>query len=1036
MTRLFCLLLGLAAASAAQDAMEHFERAVRPVLAKNCYGCHGPRQQMAGLRVDGRAFLMKGGKTGPAIAPGRPADSLIVKALRHEGLKMPMGGKLAETDIAAVEKWVREGAAWPQEAAAQAVEARHWAFEPVKAVAVPAGAANPVDAFLGAALQKAGLKTVPSAGREALIRRLSFILTGLPRAVEPERSYEATVDRLLNSPHFGERWARHWMDLVRFAETYGYEWNYETLGAWHYRDYLIRAFNRDVPVDQLIREHIAGDLLAKPRLNRELGLNESMIGTMFFRMGEMGHDDCVEFREIRTDVVDNQIDTLTKAFQGLTVSCARCHDHKMDPIPTADYYALYGVLTSARQVTRSVDLPEVHQGAAERLKALKPRIRRELARIWSAGSITPEQLAGVVNRDKPAKLEDPLYAWEKADWNGLGNQVRAEHQRRSAYNAEHFRPFGDFRAGGFAGWHADGAGLKDGATAAGEFAVAAEGEAAVTGVFASGVYTHALSDRLNGVLRSPFLPKDRKFVSLELMGGKLGARRTIVDNCMLGEDYTPIDAAAPRWFKSATLSKEKNLPVYLELATKFDNPRLPDRPDKLKNFKQEQLDSPGSFFGVRRVVLHDVDEAPRDDMAALLRLFEGSDPATAAEAAARYTAVLRAAAAAWGNGTAGDGDAFWLDWFARLGLAGNRADASPELAALIAEYRRIEATLPRPRVVNGMGDFGEGYDVPILQSGNPKAPGDVTPRHYLKIVTGGEPFRTIGSGREEVAGAIASARNPLTARVMVNRVWHHVFGRGIVASVDNFGRFGDAPSHPELLDYLADRFVKEGWSLKKLVRVLVTSEAFQRSSTPGAGAGTIDPQNRLLSHYQVRRLEAESIRDAILHASGRLDAKLFGPSVHPHRDDPKEYRKLISGALDGDGRRSIYLKVTRMEGSPFLELFDFPPPAQTRGARDVTNVPPQALGLLNDPFVVGEAGRWAEALLTDGAATPEARIDGMFERALQRSPAEEERQRFRGLAAELASLHQVPRERLMQSREVWKDVAHSILNLKEFLYVR
>lgn len=1034
MIRAASLTLALSLCAQAQTAIEQFERTVRPVLARNCFSCHGPKQQMGGLRVDAREHLIKGGKSGAAIAPGRAAESLLLKAVRHEGPRMPMGGKLADAEIAAIERWIQDGAAWPKETAAAAqTEAPHWAFQAVRAVTPPPGAANPIDAFLNAAISKAALRSTPQADWPTLARRASFILTGLPPTPDDLRAanYDALLDRLLNSAHYGERWARHWMDLVRFAETYGYEWNYETLGAWHYRDYLIRAFNQDLPIDQLIREHIAGDLLAKPRLNPQLNINESVIGTMFYRLGEMGHDDCVEFRELRTDVVDNQIDTLTKAFQGLTVSCARCHDHKLDPIPTEDYYALYGVITSARQVTKSLDLPAVHQPAMERLRALKPRIRAELAALWSQAVITPAQLESLTRDDKSSAIESPLYAWEnQSDWAALAARYRDENRKRAAFNQEHFRPFADFRSG-FAGWQTDGDGLTEGASKPGDFAIAPEGNTGVTGIFPSGVYTHTLSERLNGVLRSPFLPKDRKFVSLELMGGKLGARRTIVDNCMLGEDYTPINEPAPKWMKTGTLSKEKNLPVYLELATKFDNPRLPDRPGKIANYKQEQLDSPGSFFGVRRVVLHDTDESPRDELTPLLRLFEDSAaPQTPEQAAARYTAILRRAARAWSNGAADDNDAWWLDWFARNNLAPNRATAS------INEYRAIEATLTRPRVVNAMTDYGEGYDMPVFRSGNPKALGDPAPRRYLKILTGGERFQTMGSGRKELADWIATNRNPLTARVMVNRIWHHVFGRGIVASVDNFGRFGDEPSHPELLDSLADRFVRENWSLKQLLRVMLSSDAFRRSSTPDPGAAKADPQNLLLTHYPVRRLEAEAIRDSILAASGRLDRTLYGTSVQPHRDDPKEYRKLISGPLDGAGRRSIYLKVTRMEGSSFLDLFDFPPPAQTRGARDITNVPPQALGLLNDPFVIEQAAFWAGRLLSDQSATPEARIASMFQSALQRPPQPDEQERFRGLAAELASLHHVPREQLMQSREVWKDVAHSILNLKEFLYVR
>jgi hypothetical protein len=271
---------------------------------------------------------------------------------------------------------------------------------------------------------------------------------------------------------------------------------------------------------------------------------------------------------------------------------------------------------------------------------------------------------------------------------------------------------------------------------------------------------------------------------------------------------------------------------------------------------------------------------------------------------------------------------------------------------------------------------------------------------------------------------------------MANRIWLQVFGRGIVPTADNFGVYGERPSNPELLDYLASRFMREGWSIKKQIRFLLLSRTFRQSSKSSADSLSIDPLNRLLSHFPVRRLEGESIRDAILTVSGRLDRTMYGVSIDPYREEPKDYRKLHQGPLDGDGRRSIYLKVTRHEGSRFLETFDFPNPTVTRGNRDITNVPPQALALLNDPFVVGQAGFWADRLIAERAPTVEARLDSMFRAALGRLPDDAERVRFSGLSKELASLHKAAPDQLLASRDVWKDMAHAIFNLKEFIYLR
>ncbi|PYV37758.1 MAG: hypothetical protein DMG06_27240 [Acidobacteria bacterium] len=1085
------------AASAADDvkpdpmSIELFEKEVRPLLAKHCMSCHGPTQQFSSLRVDSRQALLKGGSRGPAIVPGDASLSLLAKAVRHEGLKMPVGGKLAAEEIAAIEKWINLGAPWPADNAASSATAgapgfyerikkEHWAFQPLRDPQPEEGVSHPVDRFIFAALRKAGLKPAEPANRQTLIRRLSLTLTGLPPTPlevdlfvhdDSPGAYPRLVDRLLDSPHFGEHWARHWMDVMRFAETFGNDWNYEIKGAWLYRDYLIRAFNQDVPYDQLIREHLAGDLLEKPRINAQEGINESLIGTSFLRLGELGHDDCIRFRQIRTDVVDNQIDTLGKAFQGLTVACARCHDHKLDPIPTSDYYALYGALTSSRMVMRHADTPDVNAAAKQRLRDLKPLIRAELAkqwiqetgliprylmaahRAWKGLSPRPQDLRDLsldriqawltlLEKQKPG-MEDPLYPWVQsagpdiaAEWRKLKSRYAEEMQSRVAFNRENFRPFGDLARDGFGGWHADGNVSLDGPSSSGEFAVASNGPRATTGVFPAGIYTHALSERLDAALRSPLVPKDKKFVSLQVLGGKMGAWRTILDNCMLSEDYTLLDWDSPHWVKIPNRDDQPTLPFYLELVTKADNPRIPDRPDRLK-VTQEQIDSPYSYFGVTRAVLHDIDEFPRDELSHMAPLFDGASPDSLEALAERYVSIIRRSLKHWADGKSSDDEARWISWLLENRLLTNTNSQSPPLHALIQEYRLAESRLANPRAFPGMADLDPGYNFPVLPAGDATHPGKPVPRGFLQLITGTpDGFKVFGSGRREIAELIASPTNPLTARVMVNRIWLHVFGRGIVPTADNFGVYGERPSHPELLDYLATRFMREGWSIKNQIRFLVLSETFQQSSQPSAESLTIDPQDRLLSHYPVRRLEGESIRDAILAVSGRLDPTMYGPSLQPYREEPKDYRKLHQGPLDGNGRRSIYLKVTRHEGSRFLETFDFPNPTVTRGNRDTTNVPSQALALLNDPFVINQAGFWADRLIESRAPTVEARLDSMFRTALGRLPDEAERARFTSLAKELASLHKTAPDQILESREVWKDVAHAIFNLKEFIYLR
>lgn len=1042
----------------AADDLEFFEQRVRPVLASKCYSCHAAEKQFGGLRLDSRDRVLKGGQTGPGAVPGKPAESLLMKAVRHEGPKMPLGGKLSEQEIAALEEWVRKGLPWPaSEATAKAsagdpgfyekLKREHWAFQPVRQVRPPNGAVNPVDAFIRAKLREAKAKPAPPAEAGDLARRASYVLTGLPPERMRPESYEAYVDALLASPHFGERWARHWMDVVRYAETYGYEWNYEIHGAWRYRDYLIRAFNDDVPYDQFVREHIAGDLVAKPRSREKW--NESVLGTTFFRLGEMGHDDCIQFREIRTDVVDNQIDTLTKAFQGLTVSCARCHDHKIDPIPTEDYYALYGILNSSRPVTRTLNLEGPSEGSRARLVELKSAIRTELANAWlkeasALGRHLSAALAWrrdsnessdvdahrvgfwlrLLGREK-VEPDDPLYPVVK------GGDVAAFYEKETAerekFNREKFVAAGDFGKDVPAGWSVDGLGLRAGRSPSGEFAVATETHQAVSGIYPAGLYTNLLSDRMNGVVRSPLLPKDRKYVSLRLLGGNLGASRTIIDHCVIGEQHEIIDSPTLKWVTLPTRSEQK-LPIYVELNTKADNPRLPERPGKFKGVDDSDLINPRSHFGVTQVLLHDEKLTPKAGLRHMRRLNDGGATAD------RFQTVVEDVVKAWRDGRASDDDIVWLDWLLREGVITNSRNLTPALRKLTDDYRAVESSLDTPGIVYAMGDFDRGWDNPIFTGGSAASLGRPAPRHFLSLMP--PELRPVGleqSGRRELAEAIASARNPLTARVMVNRIWHYVFGRGLVASTDNFGRYGDAPTHPELLDYLAVRFVEDGWSVKRLIRLLVTSDTFKQASVAASDG---DPQNLLWSRYPVRRLEGEAVRDSILAVSGRLDRTLYGPSVEPHRGEPKDYRRLFQGPLDGKGRRSVYLKVTRMEGPRFLELFDLPPPLQTRGNRDVTNVPSQSLALMNDPFVMEQASVWAARLVARKDDAVDTRLTAMFVDALGRPPTDAEVARWRGLADRLAEGHRVPASEVLSSNTVWKDLAHALFNTKEFLYLK
>ena len=1098
----FLILFSLLGADQIDPAeVAFFEKKIRPVLVEHCYRCHSVQAKMpkAGLHLDSRAGIRRGGESGPAIVPGKIDESLLIQALRHEELEMPPDRKLPDRVIADFVAWVRNGAPDPRDhptvrkaegswAAILAQRRTIWSLQPVAAAVPPwvgdaAWSLHPVDRFVKAALDDAGLQPAPQADRYALIRRLSFALTGLPPAPQEieafvqDRSataYERLTDRLLASPHFGERWARHWMDVVRFAETYGHEWNWEVRGAWRYRDYLIRCWNQDLPYDQFVREQIAGDLLEAPRFNAVDKVNESLIGTAFYRFGEVGHDDCLEFREISLDVIDNQIDTLSKAFQATTVSCARCHDHKLDPVSTRDYYALSGILSSSRFVARTIDRPDANDGAKAELETLKQEIRRALAARWvedverasgylraaqsapddaTVSGLQPERLKNWVAalqafEKKPPPLEHPLHAWHALQsapelsgaWAKLKAEYRQQQNVRASFNSEHFQTVADFRESGSpgsgheTGWRGEGFGWDAGFCRSGDFAVTYQGPQIVRAVFRAGMYTHRLSDRLNGALRSSFLPKDKKFLSVEVLGGGESALRTIYDNCHLGVNNVVLNSDRLQWITKPTSNEYADSNVYVALVTKFDNQSFPTYNT------QHPVDHTKirSFFGVTRAVLHDCEGPPRQDLTHLQRLFaEQEAPTTVKQWAARYGRVIRQAVDAWARDQASDDDVRWIEWLLTSKLLSNTIAPTDQLGRLVTRYREIEGRIPPPKLINAMADLDRGFDVPLKVRGDPFQLGELVPRRFLEVLEGSDAgWNVSGSGRRELAELIASPGNPLTARVMVNRIWHHLFGAGIVRTPDDFGALGDRPSHPQLLDYLADQLVRQDWSLKQLIRSLVLTRTYRSASRVDVAARRLDPENRLLHHFPLRRLEAEALRDAMLASSGRLNRGVGGRSIDPYRVQERKDRRLFSGPLDGRGRRSLYTKVTLTEEPPFLTVFNLPEPKQTRGRRDVTSVPAQALTLLNDPFVNQQADVWAERMLADRREAVAARIDAMFLSALGRHPESFETARFEALVDRLSMFHQVPSVSVLTSRLVWRDVAHTMFNLKEFLYVR
>jgi hypothetical protein len=843
----FVVLLIAAALPLAAD--DFFETRIRPVLAKNCYACHSAQVQrpLGGIRLDSREAVAAAN----VIAPGLPEKSRLYLSLTYaHKVKMPPSGKLDDEVLKDFHSWISAGAPYPETAPAKSTAA-FWAFQPVRSkgewkIPVPTGA-KPLD-------------------KAALLRRATFDLTGLPPSPSELRAfledasqdaYAKVVDRLLASPHYGERWARHWMDLVRYAETNGHEYDNDKLAPWRYRDYLIRAFNSDLPYDQLVREHIAGDLLPKQRLSADGQERESPLATGFYYFGEVLNS-CTDPAKCRADEVDNQIDVLSKAFTGLTVACARCHDHKFDPIPTAEYYGLAGILhsTAYREI--------ITDSAAK---------QSSLAKLITSAALLPSE------SETAYRAEDQVYA------------TFDESLEK---------------------WRTEGV--------------------AFTQVSHNGVASSlaAGAPEFVGTLTSPAIEmSDRRYFHVLLSGNAGDAktagranenspvRLTLVCGGYKGRHIVP-DSLGAKWV-SLELILERNRRCYIEM---IDHSRT-------------------GYLSVDEIAFSDLPTPPP------------------------HSGGLAAAGPLWS------------------------AAVPPSSFAVSA------ADAPEPR------------DVAVHVRGDHKQLGAIAARGFLKVLAKEQSPVTQGSGRLELAERIASAENPLTARVIVNRIWKHHFGEGLVKSTDNFGVMGERPKNQELLDELAGRLIADGWSLKKLHRALMLSELYQSNA------------------LKPRRLEAEALRDAILAVSGELDYTLYGPSITPHISAYQNGRgRPVSGPLDGHGRRSVYLQIRRNFIPPLFTAFDYPTPASTIGNRGASAVPSQALLLLNNEFVHDQSRKFAASALR---STPQATIRLMYERALARPPLLEE------LQVLLTYLEQNTER---PGLDAYTAIAHVLFNSPEFLYVR
>jgi hypothetical protein len=939
--------------------LEFFEKKIRPVLSDRCYGCHSSHAEKVkgGLLLDSRERLLKGGDSGAVIVAGEPDNSRLIQAIRYtdKDLQMPPKEQLPPEQITDLETWVKMGAPDPRTQTPSilgnqlsvAAASTSWPFQsaikpPVPRVKRKEWPSSAIDHFVLAKLEENRLSPAPPADKRTRIRRATFDLIGMPPKPEEiegfltdtsSDAFAKVVDRLLASRHFGERWGRHWLDVARYADSNGLEVNLNFENAWRYRDYVIAAFNRDKPFDQFIREQIAGDLLPAPSEEERI---EHLIATGFLALGPKVLTEPDNTR-LLMDVVDEQIDVTTRAFLGLTVSCARCHDHKYDPIPTRDYYSMAGIFKSTttlaqqtrerefnkRWIEKPIGPPEMvkafqtHEGAVTKLREQfqQARARKEAL----PGGVGSQTLPGIVVDNQAAELTG---VW-----------------KASIYSTNRF---------------VDQNYIQDGRTGKGKKSVRF-----VPNLPHAGQYE----------VRISYTPGENRTTNVPVtVHASTGAHLTTVDQTL----EPPIDA------------------LFLSL---------------------------GIF------------QFAEGTNAAVVISNEGTKEFVVADAAQFLPMDNRGMAMS--KPAAADGKPQMV----------NGEMANPDLTKLFGELAELEANAPPAPPLAMAVQEGSVGDCRIHIRGDSQKLGDEVPRGFLTVISGPSPTSAQipidRSGRLELANWIANPDNPLTARVAVNRIWLHLFGKGLVGSPDNFGALGERPTHPELLDYLARRFVELGWSPKKLIREMMLSSAYQMSSVHNSADHAVDPENQLLWRMNRRRLEAEAIRDAVLQVSGRLDPTAGGPPLASDNEIARQTNPIrMNPGPSAPNRRSIYLPVLRNDVLDMFQLFDFVDPHVLSGKRNITTAPTQALFIMNSPFMQEQSEQAARALLELSAADDAQRVKAAYLGAFGRPPTAKEAERslryLEGYASALEKTETEPGKRKLRT---WQSFCHALFGTTEFRFV-
>ncbi len=966
-----------------------FVRDIQPIFATHCLKCHGAEKQKSGLRLDSRVAVLKGGDSGKAIVPGESAQSPLihlVAGLDDDKVMPPKGERLTMEQIALLRAWIDQGAYWPADATVARTRSAHWSMQALKMPSVPVtGNQSPIDSFITARLITNGLLFSPPADRATLVRRLSYDLLGLPPTPQEidafvqsksSRAYEELVDRLLASPRYGERWGRHWLDLARYTESQGFEYDKLRDNAWHYRDYVIKSFNDDKPYDRFMKEQIAGDVLEPVSSDGIVGASLLVCGAW----DEAGNSQANATQKAitREEELEDMISVVGQTFLGLTINCARCHSHKFDPIPQEDYYRIKAVFEGIKHGERPIAVPAEVKAREEQIAALKKEIASAEERVsrlevegWRAAAA---KVRGGTNAPGP----EPYARWSfdgkyKAVVPGelksgakIGNGNLILPKEGAFYQTAPLPR--DIREKTLEAWVSL-ADLKQGGGAA----ISIEGEDG--GVFDAIVFGE----------RQP-----KKW-----MAGSSGFARTL--------DLDAPDETAPagKFIHMAIVYRADNSIAVFRNGEPYGKPYTPRSP--LQTFKAGQA----------RVLLG-------------MRHKEGGRPWLTGEikTAALYDRALSPEEVAASFHAAG----FSIPQ-AEVIASLSEAQRTEREAALLRVRRTRDAlgAIP-PLPISYVGTRVQPAATKRLRRGDVTSPEEiVTPARLSAIVDLDAEFGLAADAPEtqrrlKFAEWLADPRNPLPARVMVNRVWHFHFGQGLVATPNDFGASGALPTHPELLDWLAVKFIESGWSVKALHRLIVNSAAYRQSSAMNAKAAAIDGDAQLLWRFPPRRFEGEVVRDAILAVSGQINLAMGGPSYRPF--DVLKFPANAYAPTDKSGpefnRRSVYRMNVNSGKEPLMDAFDCPDPSVKTPRRSVTTTPLQALALMNNSFVLRQAEHLAERAMNES--------DGKLERAVQLA--------YRLALGRVATRAEASRALSAARERGLASVCWALLNSTEFVYVR